>query len=76
LQQHPDDAGLLYSLGRQCMQAQIWGKAQSYLEHSLAKDPAADVHFALAELMERLERPVEAKAQYREAARLALEAAS
>jgi HemY protein len=71
LARHPEDPGLLYSLGRQCMNAEIWGKAQSYLESSLRLSPSADVHFALAELMERLERPSESTTHFREAARLA-----
>lgn len=70
LQSHPDDAGLLASLGRQCMAAHIWGKAQSYLEESLARDARADVHLALAELCEKLEKPDEAAKHYRQAARL------
>lgn len=65
---HPDDPGLLYSLGRQCMAAQIWGKAQSYLETSAKLSPRADVSFALAELMDALERPADAKTYYRGAA--------
>lgn len=68
LAQHPDDAGLLASLGRQCAAAQIWGKAQTYLEESLAREPRADVHLALAELYERLEKPDAAAAHYRQAA--------
>lgn len=71
LARHPEDPGLLYSLGRQCMNAEIWGKAQSYLESSLRLHPSSDVHFALAELMERLERPSDSTAHFREAARLA-----
>lgn len=72
LNQHPDDAGLLYAVGRQCMSARIWGKAQSYLEASASKEPAADVNIALAELMEQLDRPNEAKKYYCTAARLAI----
>lgn len=68
---HPDDAGLLASLGRQCMTAQIWGKAQSYLEESLAREERADVHCLLAELFEKLERPEDAAKHYRKAAKLA-----
>lgn len=71
LEAHADDAGLLASLGRQCMASQIWGKARSYLEESLKREPRADVHLALAELYEKLEKPDEAAAQYRRAARLA-----
>ena len=67
---HPDDAGLLASLGRQCLAAQIWGKAQSYLEESLAREPRADVHVTLAGLFEKLERPDDAAEQYRLSAKL------
>lgn len=67
---HPDDAGLLASLGRQCLDAQIWGKAQSYLEESVARAPRADVHVTLAGLFEKLERPEDAAEQYRLAAKL------
>lgn len=67
---HPDDAGLLASLGRQCLAVQIWGKAQSYLEESLRREPRADVHVTLAALFEKLERQEDAAEQYRQAARL------
>jgi len=69
---HPDDAGLLFSLGRQCMAAQIWGKAQSYLEHSQRLQPSADVRLALGDLMAALGRGAEAAVHYRDAARLAI----
>ena len=69
---HDQDAGLLYSLGRQCMTAQIWGKAQSYLESSLKLQPTAETHFALAELFDALERGPEAREHYRLAAGMAL----
>ncbi|MFP3559840.1 heme biosynthesis protein HemY, partial [Paraburkholderia sp. SIMBA_049] len=32
---HPDDADLLFALGRLCQQQQLWGKAQSFLEAAL-----------------------------------------
>lgn len=69
---HPEDAGLLFSLGRQCMAAQIWGKAQSYLEQSLRLQPSADVHLALGDLMTALGRSSEASVHYRDAARLSI----
>ncbi len=68
LKQHPRDAGLLFTLGRLCMDAQLWGKAQSFLEASLGLQPAVDTHLALAQLLERLERPEEAQRHYRAAA--------
>ena len=36
LTQHRDDATLLYALGVLCERAQLWGKAQTYFEASLA----------------------------------------
>lgn len=68
LRLHPKDAGLLYALGRLCLNAQLWGKAQSYLEASLNLSPSVETHLALAGLLERLERADEAQAHYRAAA--------
>ena len=39
LKQHPDDAALLLTLGRLCAQQELWGKAQSYLDASIAVEP-------------------------------------
>jgi hypothetical protein len=36
LEKHPEDARLLLALGRLCREQQLWGKAQSYFEASLA----------------------------------------
>lgn len=74
LNRQPDDPGLLFALGKQCMVAQIWGKAQSYLERSLALDARAETHLALGQLFEATEHPAEAKAHFARAAQLALEA--
>lgn len=68
LEGHPEDAGLLLTLGRLCVRGQLWGKAQSYLEASLALAPSRMVHLELARLCETLERPDEAQAHYRDAA--------
>jgi HemY protein len=35
LKNHPDDPGLLLTLGRLCLQSSLWGKARDYLEASL-----------------------------------------
>jgi HemY protein len=48
--------------------AQLWGKAQSYLEASLNLAPTVETHLALAGLFERLDRADEAQAHYRAAA--------
>jgi HemY protein len=39
---HPQDAGLLLSLGRLCLHQSLWGKAQNYLEASLALEPSRE----------------------------------
>jgi HemY protein len=71
LREHPKDAGLLHALGRLCLSAQLWGKAQSYLEASLNLSPTVETHLALAGLFERLDRAPEAQAHYRAAAQRA-----
>ena len=54
LTQHNHDATLLFALGRLCERAQLWGKAQTYLEASLALDARWRTHLALGELHGRL----------------------
>lgn len=53
LPQHPNDAELLLALGRLCHGQDLWGKAQSYLEASIAVRPSVAAHLALAELLEQ-----------------------
>ncbi len=69
---HNQDAALLYALGVLCERAQLWGKAQTYLEASLALDDAHRTHVALGELFARLGRDGEANAHLAAALRLAL----
>jgi HemY protein len=71
LQSRPDEAGLLLTLGRLCVQRELWGKAQSYLEASLATKPTQAAHIALARLHDRLGRPDEAGRHFRASADLA-----
>lgn len=66
---HPNDAALLLALGRLCARQQLWGKAQSYLEASLAVDVSCAAHVELARLFDHLERPDDANRHYRAAAR-------
>lgn len=68
LAQHPRDSRLLLALGRLCRQRSLWGKAQSYLEASLAVAPSRDCHVELARLLDYLEKPEEANRHYRAAA--------
>jgi HemY protein len=65
LGEHSGDAELLLTLGRLCVQRELWGKAQSYLEASLATRPTQAAHLALASLFERLGRTDEASRHFR-----------
>ena len=62
LTQHSDDATLLCSLGRLCERAQLWGKAQTYYEASLALDDHWRAHVLLGNMLARLGRDDEANA--------------
>lgn len=65
LKDHREDAALLLALGRLCARQQLWGKAQNYLEASIAVEPTYVAHLELARLHEHLERPEAAALQYR-----------
>jgi HemY protein len=69
---HNQDATLLYTLGRLCERSELWGKAQTYLEASLALDNHWRAHVALGELLAKLGRRDEAQAHLAAALRLAL----
>jgi HemY protein len=71
LKDRPGEAELLLTLGRLCVQRELWGKAQSYLEASLATRPTQAAHIALARLHEQLGRPAEAGRHFRASADLA-----
>lgn len=71
LHEHPRDADLLLALGRLCQKQQLWGKAQSYLEASLAVVPACATHIELARLLDQLGRTEDANRHYRAAANCA-----
>ncbi len=65
------DAQLLATLGRLCGQAELWGKARSFLEASLSFEESRSAHLELARLAERLGKPEDAQQHYRRAAELA-----
>jgi HemY protein len=73
LSERPGEAELLLTLGRLCVQRELWGKAQSYLEASLATQPTQAAHVALARLFERIGRTEEANRHFRESAHLGAE---
>lgn len=70
--QHSDDHRLLLTLGRLCRAKSLWGKAQNYLEASIAVQPTAAAHAELGQLCEMLERTEEANQHYRASLELAL----
>src|SRR4029077_15032595 len=67
---HERDAQLLATLGRLCAQAELWGKARSFLEASLSFEEGRAAHLEVAQLAERLGQPAAAQAHYRRAAEL------
>jgi HemY protein len=69
---HNNDATLLYALGRLCERAQLWGKAQTYLEASLALDNGWRANLALGEMQAKLGRNDQANAHLAAALKLAL----
>jgi HemY protein len=71
LREHARDPSLLLALGKLCMRQGLWGKAQSYIEASLALEPTHDGHMTLASLMEKIGKPQEAEKHFRRSAQLA-----
>lgn len=70
LHERPEDAALLAALGRLCTHAELWGKAQSYLEASLSLEESRAAHLDLARLAEQVGRDADAQRHYRRAAEL------
>jgi HemY protein len=63
---------LLLTLGRLCAEQELWGKAQSYLDASVAVEPTWSAHLALAELHDGLGHADAARRHYRESLDLAV----
>lgn len=68
LGEHPQEGELLLALGRLCARQQLWGKAQSYFEASLAVAPSSTAYLELARLLDQLGQPEAANRHYRAAA--------
>lgn len=67
LDNHPNDAYLLYALGRMCIALSLWGKAKNYLEASLSIRPMPENYLALARLLEEhMHEPSAAQEYYRQ----------
>ncbi len=74
LHAQPRDAHLLLALAQLCSVQQLWGKAQSYLEASLAIAPSTEAHVRMAELKTHSGQPSEACQHYQKALALCREA--
>lgn len=72
LKERPEDPQLLVACGRLCLKNELWGKARSYLETSLAIRPMPEVWRLYGDLLSRLGEGGAAS----EAFRKGLEAAS
>ena len=67
LHAQPRDARLLLTLAQLCSVQQLWGKAQSYLEASLAIAASTEGHIRMAELKTQSGQPGEACQHYQKA---------
>ena len=65
------DGELLGALGRLCAEAELWGKARSFLEAALSFEESRSAHLELARLLEKLGDAQDAQRHYRRAAELA-----
>jgi len=69
---HSEDPDLLFALGRLCLQQQLWGKSQAFLEGALKltddKVLCARLHRTLAQLHEELGNQEQAGQHYRASA--------
>lgn len=67
LHTRPRDARLLLTLAQLCSVQELWGKAQSYLEASLAIAPSTEGHVRMAELKTQSGQSGEACVHYQKA---------
>jgi HemY protein len=67
LDAHPNDASLLLTLGRMCVRLKLWGKAQQYLQRSLALVPGASAWEALGDALSGQGDAAQAQRCYRNA---------
>lgn len=70
LSANSDNSALLLALGKMCFRAQLWGKAQNYLEAAIALNQNVRAHLELAQLLDYLNRPEDANRHYRALAQL------
>jgi HemY protein len=66
LTSNPENAGLLFYLGKLCQRYQLWGKAKKYFQSSIKVKPTKQAYQALGEVLEQLDENIAALACYRE----------
>jgi HemY protein len=66
LNERPEDAELLLACGRLCLRNELWGKARSYLETSLAISPRPETWRIYGELLVKLGESGAASEAFRE----------
>lgn len=66
LQKYPDDAALLLTTGQLCIASELWGKARSYLESSLALAPNPNAYALYGKLLVQLGETEAAADAYRQ----------
>ncbi len=76
LKAHPDDAALLMTAARLSMANELWGKARSYLESSLALTPAPEAYALYGRLLTQLGEDDGALSAYRSGLKLVSAAAA
>lgn len=70
LKQRPEDAALLLAAGRLAIANGLWGRARSYLEAAVSREPSGEACYLLGSMQERLGESDQALASYRRAAEL------
>jgi HemY protein len=64
LQTRPEDAALLLVAGRLCVRNELWGKARSYFESSIAIRPSPEAWHELGQLLIRMDEADAASAAF------------
>jgi len=67
LKKHPNKTSLLNTLARLCLENKRWGKAHTYLQHSLEIEAGTETYKLLARYFDAIGEPENALASYRQA---------
>jgi HemY protein len=72
LEEHNQSPMLFLTLGRICMQRELWGKAKTYFQQSLEFQATAEIYQELAALHDQLNECKDANAMYKDGLNLAI----